>query len=307
MNLKESEITRPTHRRILIITHNPRLPMAGGRKLTEAAGWNDPQILADQFIKDVKRVSYGLLQYQIVEQIEIDGFPIKKDGFCYTPNDYVACLKTGSGFHQPDAVDYHRLLTEFSIFPRINSGHIDDVWLFAFPFAGYYESIMAGPDSFWSNAPPLEIGGANRRFLIMGFNYQRGVGEMLENLGHHTESTMLRMFHPIPEDANLWKQYIRYDQTHPGQAECGNVHFAPNSVRDYDWGNQRYVNSYCANWPNFPELEGKPQQVNCQEWGGGDIRKHHLWWFKHLPHVAGTSRGIAHNWWRYIANPNTVP
>ena len=63
------------------------------------------------------------------------------------------------------------------------------MWLWGFPYAGYYESIMAGPGAFWCNAPALkETGQAQRRFIIMGYNYQRGVGEMLENLGHRAES-----------------------------------------------------------------------------------------------------------------------
>ena len=42
-----------------------------------------------------------------------------------------------------------------------------------------------------------------------------------------------------PAEANLWKVFSRYDQIAPGQAEVGMMHWAPNSVRDYDWGNAR--------------------------------------------------------------------
>ena len=45
-------------------------------------------------------------------------------------------------------------------------------------YGGYYESIMCGPNAFWCNAPPLKgTEHANRRFVIMGFNFERGVGE----------------------------------------------------------------------------------------------------------------------------------
>jgi hypothetical protein len=104
----------------------------------------------------------------------------------------------------------------------------------------------------------------------------------------------------------LWEKFIRYDQKYPGQAECGNVHFAPNSTRDYDWGNGRTVPSRCHTWLNFPDLSGEPQLVNCAEWGNGEIRHHHLWWLGHLPHVLGSTRGVANNWWQYIVNPNLV-
>ena len=88
--------------------------------------------------------------------------------------------------------------------------------------------------------------------------------------------------------------------------DCENVHFAPNSVRDYDWGNPRAVLSRSHTWQNFPDLRGEPRKVNCSEWGNGDMRQHHLWWLRHLPHVAGATGGIRHNWWAYIINPNRV-
>jgi hypothetical protein len=166
---------------------------------------------------------------------------------------------------------------------------------------------MAGPGAFWCNAPPLtNVGRCERRFVIMGFNYERGPGEMLENLGHRAESIMSHVYRTKRGGANLWERFTRYDVTHPGQAECGTVHFAPNSERDYDWGNGRTVPSTCDNWLNFPRLDGPPRRVNCQEWGSGDIRQHHLWWLGHLPHVTGKTGGIANNWWQYVIDPNTV-
>jgi hypothetical protein len=67
------------------------------------------------------------------------------------------------------------------------------------------------------------------------------------------------------------------------------------------------VPSRCANWLNFPALEGAPRLVDCGEWGGGDIRLHHLWWFEHFPHAAGASEGRSHNWWEYVIDPNRAP
>jgi hypothetical protein len=54
-------------------------------------------------------------------------------------------------------------------------------------------------------------------------------------------------------------------------------------------------------------LEGEPRLVDDSEWGDGAIRLHHLWWFRHFPHILGASHGISHNWWQYIIDPNTVP
>ena len=295
------------HRRVLSIIHDPAIPFEGGRKLHQVLNWRDPDELAQKYIADVRECSYGLADFEIVERVEADGFPVKQDGFAYTPETYLACWRARSGFHQPDAVDYHRLLDEFDVIPKINSGAIDEVWLFGFPYAGYYESIMAGSGAFWCNAPPLEHRAGTRpaptrRFVIMGFNYERGVGEMLEDLGHRAESIIAKVFEGYYGETNLWERFTRYDKTHPGRAECGNVHFAPNSLSDYDWGSRRKVVSRCDDWLNFPNSlrEGVERQVDCREWGDGDIRAHHLWWFRHFPHVAGETNGVLNNWWEYV-------
>lgn len=287
--------------------------MAGGRKLSQLFRWHDPDELAREYIINVRDASYGYANYEIVERIEVDGFPVKEDGFAYTADDYVSRWYTRTGFHYPDRVDYPRLLAQFAVVAKVNLDQIDEVWLFGFPYAGYYESLMVGPGAFWCNAPPLDtnqpgapIGRCRRRFVVMGFNYERGVGEMLENLGHRAESIMTHVYRHKRGAANLWERFTRYDKTYPGQAECGNVHFAPNSERDYDWGNRRKVPSRCDDWLNFPHFQGTIRQVNCADWGHGDIREHHLWWFRHLPHMPGKSDGILNNWWEYIIDPNHV-
>lgn len=100
---------------------------------------------------------------------------------------------------------------------------------------------------------------------------------------------------------NLWKQFTRYDKSHPGMAACGNVHFAPSSEADYDWGNRRPVWSNADDWLNYPNFTGQVREMTCADWGGGDIRQHHLWWMKRFPHVEGTTpTGKLNNWWRYI-------
>lgn len=269
-------------------------------------GWNDPDALARQYIRDVQEASYGYARYEITERIEVDGFPVKIDAFRYTADQYLKYWRSRSGFHQPDQVDYRALLHEFNIVEKVNSNQIDEIWLFGFPYAGYYESIMVGPGAFWCNAPPLEGTPANRRFVIMGFNYERGVGEMLEDLGHRAESILSKVFERTQGDSNLWERFTRCDKTHPNRSECGNVHFAPNSQRDYDWGNMRPVISRCDDWNNFPNFKGTTRTVNSGEWGHGEIRQHHLWWFRHFPHVDGESNGISHNWWQYVIDPNTV-
>jgi hypothetical protein len=302
------EITLPTPitRKVLMITHNPRLMTQGGRTLKEYFGWNDPDALAQGYIDDVRWCSFGYANYEIVERLVVETYPLKRDGFRYTEHSYLQAWQKRQ-FHDPDGVDYLELVREFNMIERINSGQIDEVWLFGHPYGGYWESIMGGPGAFWCNAPPLAgTEQARRKFVIMGFNFERGVGEMLEDLGHRAESILYKVFERTGGEANLFERFTRYDQTHPGRAEVGNVHFAPNSQRDYDWGNPRPVPSRCDTWLNFPDLSGKARTVTCADWGHGDIREHHKWWFRRFPHSIGEANGVRWNWWEYVIDPNTV-
>jgi hypothetical protein len=206
-------------------------------------------------------------------------------------------------------VDYYAIIHRFELLQRVAAGEIDEVWVFSFPHAGFYESIMGGPGAFWCNAPPLKNTEASgRRFVIMGFSYERGVGEMLEDLGHRAESILEKTFERHTGEENLWRRFIRYHQTAPGRAAVGNIHFAPNSQRDYDWNNPTPVPSECDDWLyNFPNFQGIVRPVTASDWGNGDIREHHKWWFRHLPKVPGSSYGISNNWWQYIMDPDLVP
>lgn len=297
----------PYHLRVSMIVHNPVVKQAGEQTLTQYLRWNDPDQLAQQYIADLRACSGGLAYYDIVERIVVNDYPVKADGFRYDEHSFLSAWQRRSGFHSPDNVNYLELLEDFDIFEKVENRIIDEVWLFAFPYAGYYESTMAGPGAFWCNSPPLaDTDHCSRRFVVMGFNYERDVGCMLENFGHRVESIMSQVYRRHHGERNLWQRFTRFDRDAPGQAECGNVHFAPNSLKDYDWGNRRTVLSRADTWYNFPDLSGSPRPMNCTEWGNGDMRQHHLWWLEHLPRVRGETDGIRNNWWHYVLNPNEV-
>jgi hypothetical protein len=296
----------PVAPRVSLVTFDPVLPSEGGRRLRQTLGWNDPERLVEACREDLRQVSFGYLNYQITEQILVDDFPVKEDGFVYRAEDYLQSWQARAGFHQPDTVDYRQILDRYNLIAKVSRGEIDEVWLMGFPYAGFYESRMAGPDAFFINAPPLTgTESAGRRFAIMGFNYERGVGEMLENFGHRAEFTMSQVYRRAGGE-NLWERFTRHERSHPGQAEVGTIHFAPNSRRDYDWGNMQPVLSRHHTWYRFPDLSGEPVWVDAREWGGGDMRLHHQWWFRHFPHIEGRSSGVSHNWWEYVIDPNRV-
>lgn len=321
--------------RVLLLIHNPVIEQFAGRRLREVIGWNDPDWLCGQCIFDLAQVSRGRVNYRIVERIELDEWPVKQDGFRYDDAAYINNWRAARGWHQPDTVDYPALLASCDFVRKLEAGRVDELWLMGFPYAGYYESCMGGRGAIWCNGPVIP--GAervSRRFVVMGFNYERGVGEMLEDFGHRAESILEHVFARAPrvpppgdpapslraggwlsrliDDARkgaagadgwgtLWEHFTRHDRAAPGRAACGNVHFAPNSERDYDWGNRRAVASTADDWLDYPRLTGRARPMHCADWGNGDIRAHHKWWFERFPRADGqTDYGVLHDWWRYV-------
>jgi len=297
-----------TSLKTLVIVYDPVVDRVSGKKLSQYMHWNRVEDLAKGFMTDILQISGGLARYQIIQRIDVDGFPAKVDGYVYDAQTYLHVVRGAAPPYMPQEANYHAIIDRFDILQHVARNEIDEVWIFNFPHAGFYESIMGGPGAFWCNAPPLKNTEASkRRFVIMGFSYERGVGEMLENMGHRAESIMEKTFEKLTGDDNLWKRFIRHEKTHPGRAAVGNVHFAPNSQQDYDWNNSRSVLSECDDWrDNFPNLKGTTRMVTSAEWGHGDIREHHKWWLRHFPRAAGRRNGIHNNWWQYIMNPNHV-
>jgi hypothetical protein len=65
--------------------------------------------------------------------------------------------------------------------------------------------------------------------------------------------------------------------------------------------------STCDDWLNYPDLIGQRRQVNCHDWGEGDIRAHHKWWLRRLPRAPGRTDGRLNNWWAYVVDFNRFP
>ncbi len=267
--------------RVLMVIYNPILEADGGQSLIQYYGWNDPDLLAQKYIADILECSYGQVRYVIAERIEHDEWPLFEDGFRYTDETYKIAWESRT-MHE-GVLDYVHFLEEHKVREKVESGEIDEVWIFGFPWGWLWESCMAGEGAIWINGPEVPYP-CSRPFAIMGFNYERDVDCMLENLGHRAECTLHYVYDGPdwwwdrdPNATHLWGLFTRIDKTHPGEAGCGTVHFAPNSESDYDWGNSRYVWFTCDDWLyNFPNLKGLKKLVNCSEWKNGEMRLHHL-------------------------------
>ncbi|MCC2667786.1 MAG: uncharacterized protein K0Q72_257 [Armatimonadetes bacterium] len=297
---------RPVRPKVLNLIYNPIIEAEGGKRLHEVCRWKDPAALTAQYVADIKECSGDFAQYQVVDTQVLDQFPKKRDGFRYTDESFLQCFRAGKGWHQPDAIDYHAIVEEFDLVRRVNRREIDEVWVFGMPYSGLYESTMGGRGAYFCNSPPLTGVDSSRIFVIMGFNYERGVGEMLEDIGHRTESILRRVYGSWdPEETHMWNRFTLYEKVAPGRAACGNVHFAPNSKKDYEWGNKTPVWSTADDWLNYPRLTGKARMMTAADWGNGDIRLHHKWWLTRLPKAPGKAPdGKQANWWKYVIDFN---
>ncbi len=318
-----NETLEPLSRKVLVINIDPLMDRTNGMRLTQLMGWREIDELIAGYTLDVAECSGGLVDYRVVGRVDVDEFPLKADRFCYTPRSYLAVINQEAKAHPHDRVDYTSILSQHHLDGRVESGEVDEVWIFGGPYFGFLESTMAGKSAFYVNGGPVAGSFCRRKYVIMGFSYERGVGEMLEDLGHRAESTLARLFRSEAflawtynrnrtprtvslSSINLFERFLLFDQIAPGRANVGTIHFAPNSTRDYEWGRPNPVLSCADDWRTFPDLPYPPRtrKMTARDWGDGDVRLHHRWWLAHLPRSAGSLGGIRNNWWHYLIDPN---
>lgn len=297
-------------KKVMVIIYNPIIEIRGNKRLIEVFNWNNPENLEKSYIEDIKNVSGGFANYRVVERIEVDGYPMKEDGYIYTDEEYVTCIenKTGS-CHVPGndiKINYQKILTDYNVCQKLNTGTIDELWLWGGPWFGYYEAVAAGTGAYDLNGPVITGTICQRILPIMGYGYERGVSEMVEDIGHRTEGTMRYVYNGWQRNTKTpWNMFTIRDIDMPGKAQCGDVHYAPNSTSDYDWANTRTVLSACDDWYTYPILSGNYLPVNCYTWGcnGYEYKK---WWLNHLPRGSGFNNGKLINWWQYIMTPDVA-
>lgn len=304
---EENSTESPLTIRVQVLNFDPFVAEQE-KPLHEVCGWFDPRKLAEGYVADVKESSGGFIQYEIVEWRDLDEFPVKKDGFRYSVESYLACRKGTEKWHEPDLADYPRLAEDYGAIKLVDNDKVDELWIFGGPYFGFHESAMIGPQAFYINGGVYNKVNSKRTFAVMGFNYERGAAEMMHNLSHRTESTMPRVYGGWKAEvlSNNWARFAANLQQ-SGEAGVGNCHYPPNAESDYDYSNKREVESSAIDWLSYPKLTGRKSVVNCETWGGPDFHRNYMkWWFAHLPRKEGTHEtdGKLNNWWRYVYELN---
>jgi hypothetical protein len=295
----------PVIKRVLVIDYNPVLRTHANMRLRQYKGWSDPLVLEQQYIQDVKEASGGYVTYQVVERIDVsDKYFPKSDGYTYTETEYLNVLAGTAAHHNPDWINYNLFITTHDICGKVNRNEIDEVWLWGGPWMGYAEAIMAGPGAYFTNGSPITGTTCTKKVVIMGFNYERGVSEMIEDIGHRFEGTLRTAFGGwFAGQSTDWDKFTKGRNFHGSEGTfnygCGTVHDPHNSASGYDWANTSVVPTTCRSWTNYPPTSTTTASYSCTEWGcsGYGYKKY---WLAHIPKSAGSTNGKFNNWWRYL-------
>lgn len=285
------------------------VPRVDGQRFDRFMDWSSPENLAKEFSDAIYRASRRTYKYEIVEtEIIQDCTPLENmDSWdTKTLRRLISDLNTEP--YPRIVFDYGKFIRRYDVLANIADGTWDEVWIFGHPFSGLYQSTMGGPKAFWCQSPKrADTDASDRRFFIMGFDYSRGLGEMLEAFIHRAEATMYEVYRFHPPQFNMWAKFIKTDLNEMGQSAVGTAHRAPNSEKDFHFTNPTPVMSSSDDWLfNYPHLRGIRRPVSSKDWGDGDVVLHHMWWLKHLPHWPRVTNGVFNNWWHYIMTPDWV-
>jgi hypothetical protein len=299
--------------KVIVVLYNPILESEGGARLFDWLHGTDPR-QASRILADVVReASWGYINYEIVDFLEVDGYPAKVDGFRYDDAGYLEVRRTKRW--QPATISYRKVFEENDLIDRCKREGITEVWLwgadgFHFDeFAGYIPNRYArfGPtDNAWLYRPydiPEELG---RTTWVMGFNVEVGPDNMIHSYTHRVESmAALALADGIwdtDRKRDPWNVFSYLDLDHPGRpSQVGNCHVPPNGTAGYDYNNPRVVPSSAWNWWRYPDLRGEPEPISALAWGNTHFG-YQKWLLERLPKSPGHTEFGYNNWWLYVAN-----
>jgi hypothetical protein len=199
----------------------------------------------------------------------------------------------------------------------------------------YYfpEWVTTGPtfsQSYGTNVPTC----AGHTVTTFVLNYTRTVAEAQHSAGHSMEGVLQWAFGPTQTQQFGTDMYDKFDGQNPryagynyslnvNSAECGDVHYPPNTTTAYNYNNNTNVYSDCTSfnpgqpsnehyvatnnatwkaWPCDSSLSGNP---------GDCVQQQFLtWWMQNMPGTNNTVYDCGGqampNWWNYIAALDTV-
>lgn len=218
------------------------------------------------------------------------------------------------GIYRPD---YEGILNDLDICNYVDSQGVREVWIWGYHYGDLEptESNMAMAtisQAHWnfpdygdvSNSERInDMPICNRTYVLYNYNYDRGLGEALEDHTHQIEA----VFNFVDCDL-FWNRFVNPYGPGKGITHCGWTHYPPNGRSDYDWMNEEGVESNCEDW--HPDGSGETKQVNCYTWGDHSCPddagvSFKIWWMQNIP---GKNNNLyfegknLRNWWDFIGD-----
>ena len=322
----ESTNADPLYIKVALVIQNPVIDSVNMRKVHEVRGWTNPYSLVNQILEEFSLMSDGVVRFEIVETYDDQNIFTRLYGendpvgelmsidtmaYYYSSlsrlygRDTEGTLQNLAEIQGRVRYDYNAMIDFYNFHIKRNNNEIHEIWVYAPPFGGMYESQLLGPNAFWYNSPPKEHPGLEKLLSVMGWNYERGVAEAIHSFGHRVESSMVHAYGDrwdvFSENPTNWEIFTRVEKDLPGQAHIGNIHFPPNGTSDYDYSNLNYVKTYADNWKRYPILLDQTRTINSREWGSTQLG-YMRWWHNHLPRYTGVTDGVLNNWWHYVVD-----
>jgi hypothetical protein len=316
----EADLTK-YYPKVLQINYVPQ--SSNGGKLYEAYNWSNPDTLANSLVAYMQQVSSNRANYTIVETINETSW----DAIKYNDGTFQTEAYMNNCLHNPETVgcgvipgpvnatDYKYFEERYNICDRVNNGSIDEVWFFGGPYATMtWEATLIGPTAFYFNSQPTIITKCNKNVPVMGFNYERGLSEMVHDFGHRMEATMAKAYDvgvgSYNYEISFKTGYDYYFASGRNSAlnpkGCGSEHEPPNTAEAYDYSNTSVVKTFCEQmryWNGTVDIT-KTQDVSGNTWNNTNI-DYNRWRYINLPGNVGNDKfGTLNNWWIYLMYPN---
>ena len=232
--------------------------------------------------------------------------------YVYEKKEFLEPIPISSQF-KPFA-DHMKILSDLNICDYVDNKGVKQVWVYMYhntnvnryPLIAPIESNMAGPYGDISNSyrqPDLPV--CNKTYVVIDYNYGRGISEALENHCHQFEA----VFNYVDKTL-FWDNFVGGVNSNntiinPG---CGWTHTPPNGIGHYSWNLKREVLSDCEDWN--PDRTGEKKLISCVTWAGegcgndpGTTFK--VWWMQNIP---GKNNNLysdnkkLRDWWEFIGD-----
>lgn len=321
--------------------------------------WYAPSDVVEYAIAACAAAWDGAVEFKIVHWTNVNMFPhfMNTDSppYYYSTNrwgekryrtdnehywmEYTSGWKWG-GTPTPDAkmgqYGYWIMLT--NDFPHllamVDRGEVDTIFTPGGPYFGMWETQMAGKGAYYCNSPP--VGTTNERLVVIGgIGYTERKGSGLHNYGHGLGETGLGSWffnnvlgydnnksgYTNVNDFVLFTRCAKFTGASGQPIHCGNTHFAPNSVADYEYNSSSSVWCSADQWYSYPLMTNAARWMNNADWSTYaspftyEDDRFQMWWWNHLPRYMGSQfanpvdrfrKGHMNNWLSYIWNHNAV-